>query len=164
MGLNMIQMEKRHIFVIVAHFAWFFAYGHRFNISVAMVAMVGKNNLHHETTTHRECPQRNSSELENKPTVEIKKGEFDWNEKEQGLLLSGFFHGYLLTLLLGGVVLSKWSAKSIFGGGIFLSSVLTLLTPVAARTHFYVLYVVRFLIGKECRKCSISTEAFSSSN
>ena len=79
----------------------------------------------------------------------VSAGEFDWNEREQGLLLSGFFHGYISTLLLGGVVLSKWSAKSIFGVGIFMSSALTLLTPVAARTHFYLFYAIRFLIGEK---------------
>ena len=115
----MIQVGKRHIFVIVAHLASFFTYALRFNLSVTLVHMVYDD-------------------------------EFDWNEKEQGLLLSGFFHGYLSTLLLGAVVLSKWSAKNIFGVGILLSSLLTLVTPLAARTHFYMFYAVRFLLGKIC--------------
>ncbi len=82
-------------------------------------------------------------------TTEVTRtiGEFDWTETEQGLLLSAFFHGYLSTLLLGGVLLSRFNGKCIFGIGILISSILTMLTPVAAKLHLFLVYGVRFLMG-----------------
>jgi hypothetical protein len=41
----------------------------------------------------------------------------------------------------------RFGAKWIFGGGIFIAGILTLLTPFAARTHVGFLIVIRLLIG-----------------
>ena len=135
-------MKKRDIFTVIAHFACFVTYAHRFNFSVALVGMVTKTHFSsNKTSYHPAYPDRNPGVSKNSPVARA-EGGFNWSEKEQGLLLGGFFHGYTLTLLFGGVLLSKYRAKSVFGFGIMLSSVLTLITPVAAKTHFYFLYAV----------------------
>ncbi len=41
----------------------------------------------------------------------------------------------------------KFGAKWIFGGGILMAGLLTLLTPLAARTNVVLLIVIRFLTG-----------------
>jgi MFS family permease len=41
----------------------------------------------------------------------------------------------------------KFGAKWIFGGCIFIGGLLTLLTPLAARTHVGLLIVIRILTG-----------------
>lgn len=46
-----------------------------------------------------------------------------------------------------GNLAEKFGGKWIFGGGIFLSGVLTLLGPVAARLDFKLLVALRVLIG-----------------
>ncbi|CAF4812811.1 unnamed protein product, partial [Rotaria sp. Silwood2] len=48
---------------------------------------------------------------------------------------------------IGGNLAEKFGAKWIFGGGIFIASILTLLTPVAARIHYKLLIAIRVLIG-----------------
>ena len=156
-------MKKRYIFVVLGHIACFLIYAHRFVFSVAIVVMVGRKSqrIQHET----ECPNNsvsfNASVVH--PTYEgesnwekkqgivsstTNEGEFKWSEKQQGFILSSFYHGYIPTLALSSLVLTKWRAKYIFGIGILLCSVLTALTPLAARSDFVLLYVVRFLIGK----------------
>ena len=138
-------MKKRHIFVFLGHIACFFIYAHRFVFSVAIVAMVGSKDeaIQYEA----ECPN-NSVSSNHSVAYPTKKGEFQWNEKQQGFILGSFYHGYIPSLALGGLVLSKWRAKYVFGVGILLCSILTALTPVAARSNFVLLYAVRFLIGK----------------
>ncbi|XP_022237128.1 sialin-like isoform X2 [Limulus polyphemus] len=76
-----------------------------------------------------------------------KDGEFVWDENIQGLILGAFFYGYCITQLPGGVLADRFNAKWIFGGGIFVTAVLSLLTPVAARHSVEAFIVVRVLEG-----------------
>ncbi len=46
-----------------------------------------------------------------------------------------------------GNLAEKFGAKWIFGGGILIAGLLTLLTPLAARTHVGLLIAIRFLTG-----------------
>lgn len=49
-----------------------------------------------------------------------------------------------------GNVAEKFGAKWIFGGAVLIAGLLTLLTPLAARTHVGLLIAVRFLAGVVC--------------
>jgi ACS family sodium-dependent inorganic phosphate cotransporter len=44
--------------------------------------------------------------------TEVYEREFDWDSKQQGLVLSSFFYGYACTQFIGGVIAAK------FGGHI----------------------------------------------
>lgn len=72
---------------------------------------------------------------------------FDWNSKEQGLILSSFFYGYIFTQFIGGYFGAKIGGSLVFGIGIFATSVLTLITPMAARAGVEVLMAVRIIEG-----------------
>jgi ACS family sodium-dependent inorganic phosphate cotransporter-like MFS transporter 5 len=65
----------------------------RFNLSIAIVAMVGSNKGHAKNVSNTAACVFNETI---KGHEEI-NGEFDWNEKEQGLILGSFFWGYVLT-------------------------------------------------------------------
>ena len=56
-------------------------------------------------------------------------------------------HLYLDILRKKGNLAERFGAKWIFGGGIFIAGILTLLTPLAARVHVGLLIVIRILIG-----------------
>ena len=64
-----------------------------------------------------------------------------------GVVLSSFFYGYIVTQLPGGLLALKFGGKNLFGLGILCTSVLTLLTPLAARSHVGFLITLRVLIG-----------------
>ena len=76
----------------------------------------------------------------------------------QSFILGSFFYGYVLTQIPAGylsgqkIVSSKW----LFGVGILLTSVFTVLMPLAAKTNYYLLLVIRVLEGK--MSCVISCE------
>ncbi|CAG2064724.1 unnamed protein product, partial [Timema podura] len=59
-------------------------------------------------------------------------GTFDWDERTQGLILSSFFWGYVVTHLPGGMLAERFGGKYSLGLGILSTAVLTLLTPLAA--------------------------------
>jgi len=69
-------------------------------------------------------------------------------------VLSSFFYGYIITQLPGGCLALKFGGKNLFGLGILSTAVLTLLTPVAARTSVALLVALRILIGL-CEVCSL---------
>ena len=74
-------------------------------------------------------------------------GEFNWDANTQAFILGAFFYGYILTQVPGGWLAERFGGKWLFGVGILCTSVLTLLTPLAARTHVYALVAVRVMEG-----------------
>lgn len=77
----------------------------------------------------------------------IQDGEFAWDEYRQGIILGSFFWGYIVTQIPGGRLAELFGARSLLGGGILCTSILTLLTPVAARISDTMLILSRVLMG-----------------
>ena len=70
------------------------------------------------------------------------KGDFDWSQTDQSLVLGSFFYGYVVSQLMGGFVIGKIGAKWVFGIGTFVDAILALLSPLVAKswgTRGYVL-------------------------
>jgi MFS family permease len=64
-----------------------------------------------------------------------------------GIILGSFFYGYIFTQLPGGWIAAKYGAKRVIGFGVFWTTALTLLTPLAARFSLYALVALRILEG-----------------
>ena len=136
-------IPKRYILIGLAHFGFFVVYALRVNLSVALVAMVNSTYAHVHPSTDPECPNNN-----NNTTTTVQQGEFDWDQNEQALLLSSFFYGYLFTQIPGGYLGNRYGGKLVFGLGILVTSVLTLVTPlVAGLNNLYLLVALRVLEG-----------------
>ena len=58
-----------------------------------------------------------------------------------------FFYGYVVTQLPGGRLAEVLGGKWLFGLGVLVTSVLTVLTPLAARTNLILFLVVRVVEG-----------------
>ena len=54
---------------------------------------------------------------------------FDWDSKEQGLILGSFAIGYILTQCLGGFLAERYGGKFVFGLGLLLDSMLNFILP-----------------------------------
>lgn len=80
--------------------------------------------------------------------VIVQDGEFDWDVQTQGYVLGSFFYGYVITQLPGGRLAELFGGKWIFGIGILVTSIFTLLTPIAAKYSVYALIGVRVFEGK----------------
>lgn len=75
-------------------------------------------------------------------------GEFDWDSKTQGLILGSFFWGYTITQLPGAILSRKLGGgKIVFGMGVLLTGLFSLLTPIAARSNVKTLILVRIMTG-----------------
>lgn len=80
-------------------------------------------------------------------TYETYEQDFDWNSKQKGFVLSSFFYGYITTQFIGGYLGFRFGGNKIFGLGIGMTALLTLITPLAAKYNFYVLLAVRIIEG-----------------
>jgi ACS family sodium-dependent inorganic phosphate cotransporter len=73
--------------------------------------------------------------------------KFNWTEYEQNMILGSFFWGYVLTELPGGRMAEMIGARPVFGYSMLLASMVTLLTPMAAKIGFYCIIFCRVFLG-----------------
>lgn len=126
------SIPTRFVFVLMSFLGFNMLYALRVNLSVAIVPMV-RQDIVNDTDTNQTSTD----------TV----GEFHWNERTQGLILSSFFVGYVITQLPGGRLADLFGSKWLFGGGILATSLLTIASPLAARTHYILFIICRALQG-----------------
>jgi MFS family permease len=74
----------------------------------------------------------------------------EWSKELRGYILSSFFYGYVITQVPGGWLASRFGGKHVFGIGVFITLIATLLVPIAARTHAYLLIALRVIMGLGC--------------
>ncbi|KAM6184924.1 putative small intestine urate exporter [Rhynchocyon petersi] len=72
---------------------------------------------------------------------------YDWSPDVQGIILGSINYGIFLTTIPTGYVAGVFGAKRVVGAGLFISSVMTLFTPVAAGTGLTLLIAIRVLQG-----------------
>lgn len=66
---------------------------------------------------------------------------------QTGWVLSSFFFGYIIMQIPGGFLAGVIGGRIVFGVGIVMTAILTLLTPLAARIHIGLLIALRVLEG-----------------
>lgn len=113
----------RHLQCTLTFFGLAVAYALRVNMSVAIVAMTDKS----ATSEH---------------------GIYLWDEKIKSFVLSSFFWGYVITQIPSGQVAQKYGGHKTLFWGLFVCSVLVVLTPMAAKLGDWpVVCVFRFFQG-----------------
>jgi MFS transporter, ACS family, solute carrier family 17 (sodium-dependent inorganic phosphate cotransporter), other len=79
--------------------------------------------------------------------IAMTKDKFKWSNHEQNLLLSGYFYGYLWPNLCGGFVAEKYGGRMVIFVVLFLSSIITALSPLTASDNFWYLLLARLVLG-----------------
>ncbi|KAJ1522212.1 hypothetical protein ONE63_002520 [Megalurothrips usitatus] len=72
---------------------------------------------------------------------------FDWDERQQGLVLGAFFWLHWAMQVPGGVLARRFGTKIVFGLSNVVPVLLTLLIPAASHWDYRVLLAIRFLQG-----------------
>jgi len=73
--------------------------------------------------------------------------EYGWDEGLQGIILSCFYLGYMVTQFLGGYLADRFGGKLVLALGVVWWSVFTILTPPAAAMGIGLLIATRVLMG-----------------
>nr|CAI5846476.1 unnamed protein product [Callosobruchus analis] len=138
-------LRSRHILGILGFLGFANVYAMRVNLSVAIVAMVNSTlQPVDDNTTFDHCPMPNTTSNSSVPDT---PGEFNWDEQTQGIVLGSFFYGYVLTQVPGGRLAEIFGGKLVYGVGVLITAVFTLLSPIAARISFPLFITVRVLEG-----------------
>ncbi|XP_021183240.1 putative inorganic phosphate cotransporter [Helicoverpa armigera] len=125
------------------------AYTMRVCLNLAITQMVNRTKSGGSSYVDPDaCP---SDDLINNVTTVIAEKPyaiFDWDEKTQGLILSGFYYGYAATQVPGGYLAEKFGGKWTLGVGLLSTAVFTFLTPVVIRAGGATwLFILRILQG-----------------
>lgn len=121
----------RQVLNIMVILGFMFNYMLRVNLTIAIVDMVIPSQLNKTVETE---------------VALLGQNKYNWTTSQRNDVLGSFFWGYILTEIPGGRMAEIVGARKIFGGGMLLASLLTILTPVAS-ANFYVLVVLRALVG-----------------
>lgn len=152
------RLSCRQVLNIMVILGFMFNYMLRVNLTIAIVAMVvpgNKTDSPNSNATVSECsgptlPSSNTTLLSEAPTQfpETSDGlRFEWDEYEQNMILGCFFWGYVLTELPGGRLAEVIGGHRVFGYSMLSASLLTLLTPFAAKLDYMAVVVLRVLLG-----------------
>ncbi|XP_077285026.1 putative inorganic phosphate cotransporter isoform X2 [Arctopsyche grandis] len=121
-------IPQRWVFAIMGFLAVGNAYTMRVTLNLAITVMSPKDI---NKTIESMCENKDCTE---EFIQAYRDDTFDWDETTQGFILSAFFYGYVITHLPGGIIAEKFGGKYSLGLGILSTAVLTLLTPVVARS------------------------------
>ncbi|XP_056137822.1 vesicular glutamate transporter 3 [Lampris incognitus] len=122
-------LPKRYIIAILSGLGFCISFGIRCNLGVAIVEMVNNNTVYVNGT------------------AVLQRAQFNWDPETVGLIHGSFFWGYIVTQIPGGFISNKLAANRVFGAAIFLTSVLNMFIPSAARVHYGCVMLVRILQG-----------------
>lgn len=122
------SIPRRYVVATMAFFGFCNVYALRVNMSVAIVAM----------TT-------NYTYIEN--GTEKFRQDYPWSLEVQGLVLSSFFYGYIMTQIPGGWLATRIGGRKLFGIGVGMTALVTLLTPALASANLYLLVLGRVVEG-----------------
>ncbi|MBN7797507.1 ACS family MFS transporter [Parahaliea mediterranea] len=73
--------------------------------------------------------------------------EFGWDARTQGMVLSSFFFGYMLTQVAGGWLADRYGGALVLGVGVVFWSICTIVAPAAANFSLFALIASRVLMG-----------------
>lgn len=73
--------------------------------------------------------------------------EFGWSESRKGVVQASFFCGYITTAIAGGRLADRIGGRRVLAGGVASWSLMTFLTPFAAKRSLPVLLGARVLMG-----------------
>ncbi|CAK8672204.1 unnamed protein product [Clavelina lepadiformis] len=121
---NGFYIRQRYVLSVLGFFGLFTMSCTRNNLNLVIVTMVN--------TTEQNQTQ---------------SGTFNWDSKQQGLLLGSYFYGYAAGNIPGGWMAGKYGFRKVFGVSLLISAIFSVLTPPAAYANFYLAVMCRALLG-----------------
>nr|CAD7258594.1 unnamed protein product [Timema shepardi] len=141
--------KVRYVFWCLGMLGMAILYALRGNLSIAIVAMVNhtaisQHNLSAEfTSSAREEP----CDWVDEEMQDAEDGELNWDSTYQAFILSGFFYGYLVGQVPGGILTERFHGKLVFGLGILVTAILTIVSPFTLWVSGELFFVTRLLEG-----------------
>lgn len=82
-----------------------------------------------------------------KPIKSNNAPTFNWNQDQQGIIIGSYFYSYTLMQISTGFLADKFDVANLTSISHLAVTLLTLLIPIATQTSYYLLIVIRILLG-----------------
>ncbi|KAJ8681205.1 hypothetical protein QAD02_016992 [Eretmocerus hayati] len=143
-----VNIPQRWILALMGFLGLFNAYAMRACLNITITEMVAPTNHHVQHFVDDTCSFTEDELPSNSTVAKTSSGTYDWSEVTQGVIISSFYWGYVITHLPGGMMAEKFGGKYTLGFGILFTAVFTLLTPNAVEWGgAWALIVLRVLMG-----------------
>nr|XP_042910672.1 sialin-like [Parasteatoda tepidariorum] len=142
-GCMDFYLPKRYVFVFLTLMGSIIVYIIRAAVSISIVAMVNHADEIFKNNTVNECPVNSSQMIRN----EYKGKQYEWDVRQQSHFLGCVSYGNIATQILGGILAEKFGFKFVYGGGILMTGIITLLIPVFSDLGFTAVIVIRVIQG-----------------
>ncbi|XP_037805952.1 LOW QUALITY PROTEIN: putative inorganic phosphate cotransporter [Lucilia sericata] len=140
-----IFIPQRVILALMGFFGVVNAYTMRICLSMVIPALVLPRNYSDEKVSEAHCPASEDLFEDDENSL---SGTYDWSQAMQGIILSSFYIGYLITHVPGGELAKVFGAKWVLSLGLLFTAICTLLTPLAIDFTGHIgLIVIRILMG-----------------
>ncbi|XP_050311165.1 sialin-like isoform X4 [Anthonomus grandis grandis] len=124
---KLFLIPQRYILGIMGFLAVVNAYTMRVVLSVAITEMVLPI-AHNETIDSHSCT--NDWNVNTSTIHETKSSNlYPWTDKQQGIILSSFYWGYVITHIPGGMIAERFGGKYSLGLGMLCTAIFTFVTP-----------------------------------
>ncbi|XP_058815348.1 sialin [Topomyia yanbarensis] len=148
-------LSCRQVLNIMVIFGFMLNYALRVNFTIAIVVMCKTlKNLSNGTAGddalafgNETAAALSSGSTTTEQSVIAEEDKFEWDAYQQNLMLGSFFWGYVLTELPGGRLAEVVGGRRVFGYSMLVASVLTLVIPLAAYTHYIAVVILRAVLG-----------------
>ncbi|KAJ8959237.1 hypothetical protein NQ318_022500 [Aromia moschata] len=121
-----IIIPQRYLLGIMGFLAVVNAYTMRVILSVAITEMVAPKKLTHYDSQTCDLVFENSTKSVSKI---FSSKIYPWTSRQEGLILSSFYWGYVITHIPGGIIAEKFGGKHSLGLGILCTAIFTFITP-----------------------------------
>lgn len=134
-------IPQRVVSALMAFFAVALAYCLRISLSYAITQMVSLPHAHDNGSIISNpdvCPPYDDEIIAIKndqqiPTIGSNIERYDWSQELQGLILSSFYWGYILTHVPGGLLSARIGGKYTLLLGVLIATIFTIFTPIAVK-------------------------------
>lgn len=133
-------IPARVVFVALGFLGFCLVYAFKVVLAMTIVVMVSKTNGT-SVNTNSECPAPNATTHHNE------EGDFDWSDTVQGYVLGSFFYGYVVTQFPAGIIANKFGGKWIFSVSLLIASVMSIVSPFAAKSSYQLFIAARVIQG-----------------
>lgn len=135
----------------MAFFGFTCEYMMRNLLSIAITQIVQQTYWDNSTINGERCPAPANSSNASDEDDATPTGTYEWSEAVQGLILSSFYMGYIITHIPGGVLVERLGGKIMLLFGIVATSILTALTPLSISLGGSTLLIVNRIVMGLCQ-------------
>ncbi|CRK93649.1 CLUMA_CG007178, isoform A [Clunio marinus] len=125
-------LPQRILLAFMAFLGFVCEYMMRNLLSIAITQIAVKTYTNESIISGDVCPITNETfAVDGNDDNESLQGTYEWSEALQGVILSSFYWGYIITHIPGGMLVERFGGKITLLAGIISTSILTCLTPFA---------------------------------